>query len=249
LVLVQLSDAHIGGDWAPTDPVAGLEAAVRAVLALDLRPAAVLVSGDIADNAEDGEYELARELLERLGAPLCVLPGNHDARGALRRHFELPGADDEPVQYVRELDGLRLVVLDTTRPGSDAGELDAARLAWLDAELAAAPDAPTLVAMHHPPVVTGVPVWDEIGLAAADQHALGEVVARHRQVQRLTGGHVHRAIASDLVGRAVLVVPSTYVQLRLDFDARELEVVPEPAMFAVHTLRDGRLVSHLAPVS
>jgi len=36
------------------------------------------------------------------------------------------------------------------------GELDAVRLGWLDEQLAAALDAPTLVFMHHPPFATGI---------------------------------------------------------------------------------------------
>jgi ubiquinone/menaquinone biosynthesis C-methylase UbiE len=65
-----------------------------------------------------------------------------------------PGArrgDGEPVQYAVDLGPLPLVVLDTTRPGEDPGTLDTERLARLDAELAASPEAPTLLAMHHPP--------------------------------------------------------------------------------------------------
>jgi Icc protein len=247
-VLVQLSDPHIGADWGPGDAVRRLAAAVRAVLALDLRPAAVLVSGDLADHADDAEYEQARELLGALEAPLCVLPGNHDTRGALRRHFDVPGRNDDPVLYARELGGLRLVVLDSTRPGEDRGELDAERLAWLDAELASVPDMPTLLAMHHPPLTTGTPAWDDAGLPPADQRALAAVIARHPQVRRLTAGHVHRTIASDLAGRALLTVPSTYVQGRLDLRARELELTDEPAGFAVHTLLDGQLNSHVQPV-
>lgn len=248
-VLVQLSDPHIGAEWGGGDPVSGLVTAVRAVLRLDVRPAAVLVSGDLADHADDAEYEEARELLLKLEAPLCVLTGNHDARGALRRHFDVPGLDDEPVQYAREFGGLRLVVLDTTHPGDNRGELDAERLAWLDAELTGVPDMPTLIAMHHPPLTTGVRAWDEFGLPPADQRALAAVVARHPQVRRLTGGHVHRTIASDLTGRAVLTVSSTYVQGRLDLRARDLELANEPAAFAVHTLLDGQLNSHIQPVN
>jgi Icc protein len=247
-VLIQLSDPHIGAEWGHGDPVGGLSAAVRAVRALDLHPAAVLVSGDLADHADAAEYDVARELLLQLEAPLCVLTGNHDSRPALRRHFDVPGSGDEPVHYAREFGGLRLVVLDTTHPGEDQGELDAGRLAWLDAELTAVPDVPTVLAMHHPPLTTGVPAWDAFGLPPADQQALAAVVARHPHVRRITGGHLHRTIASDLIGRAVLAVPSTYVQGRLDLDARRLELAREPSGFAVHTLLDGQLTSHLQPV-
>jgi 3',5'-cyclic-AMP phosphodiesterase len=247
-LLAQLSDPHIGADWAGGDPVAGLAATVESVRSMPRQPDAVLVSGDLADNASDAEYEQVRDLLAPLQAPLYVLPGNHDDRRALHRHFGVPGADGDPVQYSVELGPLRLVVLDTTRPGEDPGALDAERLGWLDAELATARELPTLLAMHHPPVVTGVPAWDELGLPAADRRALGEVVARHRQVRRIVAGHVHRTITAELAGRSVLTVPSTYVQARLNIGSTELELVAEPAGFALHAVLDGELISHVQPV-
>jgi 3',5'-cyclic AMP phosphodiesterase CpdA len=50
-LLVQISDPHIGATWAGGDPAARLAAAVEEVLRLPDRPDAVLVSGDLADNA------------------------------------------------------------------------------------------------------------------------------------------------------------------------------------------------------
>jgi Icc protein len=247
-LLAQLSDPHIGADWADGDPVAGLAAAVETVRAMPVQPDAVLVSGDLADHAADTEYEQVRTLLGLLERPPYVLPGNHDDRAALHRHFGVPGAGGEPVQYSVDLGPLRLVVLDTTRPGEDPGALDAGRLEWLDAELAAAPRVPTLLAMHHPPLATGIPVWDEVGLPAADRRALGEVVERHAQVQRLVAGHVHRTMSGSLAGRPVLTAPSTYVQARLNFAAQELELAEEPAGFVLHAIVDGEVISHLQPV-
>jgi len=52
-------------------------------------------------------------------------------------------------------------------PGSDGGALDADQLAWLDAQLAASPQQPTLVFMHHLPFRTRIPYMDKIGLDAA----------------------------------------------------------------------------------
>ena len=96
-LLVQLSDPHIGATWAGGDPVAGLRAAVESVRRLPDRPDAILMSGDMADNAADGEYELVRDLLAEIGVPVFVLPGNHDDRDRLRAHFDLPGARDRGV--------------------------------------------------------------------------------------------------------------------------------------------------------
>lgn len=247
-LLVQLSDPHIGATWANGDPVAGLTAAIESLRRLPDQPDAVLMSGDLADNAADSEYEVVRELLAQLGAPIYVLPGNHDDRETLRRHFDLPGTMGAPVQYAVDLGPLRLVALDSTRPGEDRGELDVDRLTWLDAELTASPDRMTLLALHHPPVSTGLPALDAIGLPLADRRALAEVLIRHPQVRRLVAGHVHRTIAAELAGRAVLTVPSTYVQMRLSFHTDEIELTAEPPGFAVHAVLDGELASHVQPV-
>lgn len=248
-VLVQLSDPHIGADWGGGDPSACLAEAVASVVAMRPQPDAVVVTGDLADHAADAEYEELRALLEPLGAATHVLPGNHDARRALHRHFGTPGRDGEAVQYAVDLGPLRLVVLDTTRPGEDAGSLGEGRLDWLEDALAAAPEQPALIALHHPPLVTGVPVWDEYGLAADDRRALGEVVARHPQVRAIAGGHVHHTITASLAGRPVLSVPSTYVQARLTLGGHDAEFVPDPPGFAVHVLLDGDLVSYVVPVT
>jgi 3',5'-cyclic AMP phosphodiesterase CpdA len=247
--LVQLSDPHIGATWSDADPVAGLAAAIESVRRLrDRPPDAVLVSGDLTDNAAAAEYERARELLAELEAPVFVLPGNHDDRDGVRRHFDLPGAVGTPVQYAIDLGPLRLVVLDSTRPGADDGELDAGRLEWLDAELRSAPDQVTVLAMHHPPLSSASRAWDKVGLAAADRRALGEVVKRHPQVRRIVAGHMHRTIVAELGGCAVLAVPSTFVQARVNFSTDKIGFVIEPCGYAVHALLDGELASHVQTV-
>jgi 3',5'-cyclic AMP phosphodiesterase CpdA len=177
-----------------------------------------------------------------------VLPGNHDDRSALRRCFGLQGAAGEPVQYVVDLDGLRILMLDSTIPGEDAGAFDEPRLDWLEARLAEASDRPTLLAMHHPPLLTGLPAFDRVALAGADRSAMRAVVDRHPQVLGLVAGHVHRTITTGLAHTTVLTVPSTYVQGRLDFLTRDLLLADEPAGFGVHALLDGQLVSHIQPV-
>jgi 3',5'-cyclic-AMP phosphodiesterase len=247
-LLTHLSDLHIGADWADQDPALRLQMTVESVRSLEPRPAAVLVSGDLADNATDAEYEQVRDLLAPVGAPLYVLPGNHDDRRTLRHHFAVPGTGDAPINYSVDLGPVRLVMLDTIRPGDDAGSLDAETLAWLDAELAAVPQAPTVIAMHHPPLVTGVAAWDAICLPVADRRELRGVLERHRQVRRLVAGHLHCTITGELAGRAVLTVPSTYVQARLEFGAHEVQLTAEPAAFTIHAMLDGELISYIQTV-
>jgi 3',5'-cyclic AMP phosphodiesterase CpdA len=141
---------------------------------------------------------------------------------------------------------MRLVGIDTTIPGRDGGALDAERLQWLDAELARAPDQPTLLAMHHPPITTGAAPWDAIGLPPGDRAKLGRVLDDHAQVRRVVAGHVHQIIAASIAGRPVLSSPSTYVQARVDFDAADIELAPgEPRGFALHALVGPEIVSYV----
>jgi 3',5'-cyclic-AMP phosphodiesterase len=244
-LIVQLSDPHVGADWGGRDPAAALAEAVAAVTALERAPAAVLVTGDLAGNGLDSEYERVRELLAPLGAPLYVLPGNHDDRAGLRRAFGLPGTGDEPVLYTARAGALRIVVFDTTRPGHASGGLDAERLAWLDGTLADEPGAPTLIALHHPPLWSGMPAIDELALPDDDRAALAEVVSGHPQVRLIAAGHVHRPIAAQAGGRAVLTAPSTYLQLRLDLRSDEFSLGDEPPGYVLHALRDGGIASHV----
>ena len=77
--------------------------------------------------------------------------------------------------------------------------------------------------MHHPPLSTGIPALDGMGLPAADRRALAGVVAAHDQVTRLVAGHLHRTMVGEVGGRPVLVVPSTFAQMELDFDMESLD--------------------------
>jgi hypothetical protein len=54
---------------------------------------------------------------------------------------------------------------------------DAGRQRWLDDVLGEDETTPTLPAMHHPPMSTGVPAMDAIGIAQDQREALAEIVS------------------------------------------------------------------------
>jgi Icc protein len=247
VLLVQLSDLHVGGSENGVDPIPRLEAVIEAVRGLPNRPDAVVVTGDLTDDGAEGNYRVARELLGRLDAPLHVLPGNHDHRGRIRAMFDLPGEGEEPVSCSVEVGELRLVLFDSNVPGRDPGSYDADRLGWLDRELAAQPERPTLLAVHHPPLGTGIAEWDAINLDRGDREALGEVVARHRQLRAIVGGHLHRIAASTLSGCPVLAAPSTYLQVLPNYERDEIEWIDPPG-FAIHVWAGGELASQVQAV-
>lgn len=247
-LLVQISDLHVGGNEGGLDPTPRLEAVVEAVRSLPNRPDAALVSGDLTDDGAAAGYRVAREMLARLEMPLHVIPGNHDDRARLREAFDLPGAGDEPVNYSVEVGELRLVAFDSIVPGQDPGDFPSEQLRWLDEALAAEPHAPTLLALHHPPLATGIPEWDAINLLVPQRQALAEVVARHPQLRAIVGGHLHRVAASVLAGCPVLAAPSTYWQVRPDFEKEDKYQLVDTPGFAIHALREGELYSQAESV-
>jgi 3',5'-cyclic-AMP phosphodiesterase len=246
-LLAQISDLHIGANENGVDPVPRLEAVVDAIRSLPNEADAVLVSGDLTHDGGEREFRLAREVLERLGAPLHVLPGNHDDRALLREVFDLPGAGAEPVNYSVYVGELRLVVFDSNVPGQDPGRYDTPQLRWLDSELRAQPDRPTLLAMHHPPLATAVREWDGINLEPGQREVLAEVVARHPQLRAIASGHLHRIAASSLAGCPVISAPSTYLQAQPDFETEGVEFGGAPG-FVLHALLDGELSSQVESI-
>jgi 3',5'-cyclic AMP phosphodiesterase CpdA len=251
-VLAQISDPHINVGRRDREPAQGLTAAVRGVLDLSRPPDAVLVSGDLVDDPGARQYERVRELLTPLPMPVFVLAGNHDDRDALREYFALAdgatGAAAGPFRYSARVGELRLIGCDTTVDGTDAGAFGLEHRVWLEAELASEPTRPTIVAMHHPPMLTGLTALDEICLPQIDRLALGELLPAHPQVARIISGHVHRGAFATLGGCGVMTCPSTFRQAPLELGMTEVELIAEPAAFAVHALVEGELVSHLQPI-
>jgi Icc protein len=251
-VLAQLSDPHV--EVGPGDSASSraLAAAVAAVLRLNPAPDAVLLSGDLTNNADAASYERVRELLAPLTMPVHVLPGNHDSREALRMWFTedpVAGAHGAPFQYAVPCRALRLVVCDTTQPGREDGRLDAGAIAWLDARLAEAPSTPTIVAMHHPPFLIGMPALDRIGLHEDDRRALGGLLDRFAHVRRVVCGHVHLAAAGQAGRCSALTCPSTWrMRPRLEPTDEQLVFTEQPAGFALHALIGPALVSHVQPL-
>ena len=251
MLIAQISDFHLktGGKvtYRVVDTAACLARAVATVVALDPVPDIVVATGDLTDAGRPEEYALLRELLAPLPQPVYLIPGNHDERDAMRRAFAdapyLPASGF--LHYTIEDHPLRLVALDTLLPGAAGGHLCDRRLRWLDDALAAAPERPTLIIMHHPPFVTGIAYMDRMGLSGADGFAA--ILSRHPQVERVLCGHVHRSIQAPIGAHAIAsTVPGTAHQMALDLRAAgPSRFMMEPPGYQLHLWRPGAgIVSH-----
>ena len=181
--------------------------------------------------------------------PVFVIPGNHDERGNLRGALKhLPGVTVDPryVQYAVDDYPVRLVMLDTLVPGAAHGELQTEQLEFLDRTLAAVPDKPTIVGMHHPPFACGM-IQDSINLHNAG--AFAAVIARHPQVDRIICGHHHRVVVARVAHAIALISPSVVHQVAMSLPPHDRDdhgsLILEPPAFQLHrwTPADG-IASH-----
>ena len=253
MIIAQLTDTHLlpeGRKLANLiDTNAQLEAAVSGLNALSTPADVVLVTGDLVDDGASESYAALRERLAALTSPFYLIPGNHDRRQALVEafpdHAYLPRAGF--LHYAIEDHAVRLIGLDTQVEGEDGGAFCAERLAWLDAALAAEPDRPTLICMHHPPFESGIRWMDAMGLSGASD--LRAVLSGHLQVHLVVCGHIHRPFHSMLGGVPVAVAPSTAWQVHLDLSPEAgPHAAVEPAAALLHVWNGEAFVSHTSYV-
>jgi 3',5'-cyclic AMP phosphodiesterase CpdA len=162
------------------------------------------------------------------------------------RDFAGIANDPEFIHYTVDDLPLRLVMLDSVVPGASHGDLCAARLDFLDRALSAAPDQPTLVVLHHPPITCGIGFMDEINLRSAQ--AFADIIARHPQVERVLCGHHHRPIVTRFAGTVVQVAPSVahQVTLALKPGAPDSLILEPPAYLLHRWTPEHSLVTHQA---
>jgi 3',5'-cyclic AMP phosphodiesterase CpdA len=212
-----------------------------------------VISGDLADTPTADEYEHLKRLLVPLKLPFAAIPGNHDSREMLRAAF--PNSDEArpsgPLDQRIDVAGLNLLLLDSSVAGKPHGQLEAATLEWLEAELASTPEKPALLFLHHPPFKTGIWHMDRQNLLNAD--ALAPIVRRHPRVQLVATGHVHRATLTMFAGVPTTICPAPNHAVDLDLaEARGPSFKVEPPAFHLHAWFPGEgfgsLVTHQVPI-
>jgi 3',5'-cyclic AMP phosphodiesterase CpdA len=249
MLIAQLSDPHLAPDnvrlFGRLDTAGYLERAVAHLNAL--APDVVLITGDLTNDGDAPVYAALAAMLARLRAPFFVLPGNHDDRELTRARFSSHLPADGPLCYAIDRFPVRLIALDTLVAGEPWGRLGQDQLAWLDARLGAAPDRPTLVALHHPPFRTGIGHLDWSMLQDAD--ALAAVIGRHPQVERVLCGHVHRSIQRRFAGTLAQSAPSCAHQTELVLGAAPATWICEPPAVLLHWWDPAAgLVSHVSMI-
>ncbi len=154
-VLLQISDTHFG-----TEQPQVVEALVA--LAAQQRPDVVVLSGDITQRARQHQFLAARAFVDRLGAQVLAIPGNHDIAlfnlwsrltRPYARYAEAFGADLEPVYSSFDL---LILGVNTTRAWRHKhGEVSKTQIDRVARQLKeAAPKQLRVVVVHQPAGVT-----------------------------------------------------------------------------------------------
>ncbi|HEX7683966.1 MAG TPA: phosphodiesterase [Trinickia sp.] len=242
MLLAQISDLHVKRPGAlayrRVDTSAHLARCIARLNALEPKLDAVVVTGDLVDSGSLAEYESLKTLLSPLTMPVYLLVGNHDDRAALRQvfgdHAYLHGSA-EFVHYAVDVGPLRLIALDSQMPQQSAGHLCDARLAWLETQLAQALGKPVMLALHHPPFVSGIGHMDRQRLDPESAQRLAAIVSRYPNVERVVCGHVHRPIFTRFAGTIASAVPAPAHQVALDLRENAPSAFRlEPPAFALH---------------
>ncbi|MFD6062788.1 phosphodiesterase [Rhodococcus wratislaviensis] len=174
------------------------------------RPEAIVFTGDLADRGEPEAYVRLRRIVEpaaeRLGAKVIWVMGNHDARPAFRSGLLDAEPTQDSVDSVVDVNGLRIIVLDSTVPGHHHGLISDEQLAWLTGVLAEPAPHGTLLALHHPPVPGLLDAIESVELK--EQHRL-ETVLAGTDVRGILAGHLHFSTTCTFAGIPVSVASAT----------------------------------------
>ncbi|WP_372983652.1 metallophosphoesterase [Microbacterium sp.] len=253
-VIIHVSDPHflaggarLGGRY---DVESNFARTLEAIRAVHPHPSAIVITGDLADLGEPDAYRRLRRAVEpvaqKLGTTVVWVAGNHDERPALREGLlDLP-ATEEPVTGEWDLDGLRLIALDTSVPGWHHGDLDPGQLSWL-AEILKQP-APhgTLLAMHHPPLPSHLPLFDILELRHQDE--LAEVI-RDTDVRGILAGHLHYSSHGTFAGVPVSVSSATCYTMNVARPAADVNGMDAAQAFQIVHVRPETITHTVVPVT
>ena len=201
--LIHLTDIHLtapGQTIAGRDPNANFDRALNHALSMHPDAEAIVITGDLSDWGERGDYERLRKRLASVPVPVELCIGNHDDRDVMLSVFpELRGDGGFVHRTFALTEGLG-IVLDTWGPDTHAGHFCEQRADWLDRTMTDSHE-PVWLFMHHNPVPTGIGPTDTIMLL--DHARFGRIVRKHAaSIRHIFHGHCHLPLSGSLHGVA-----------------------------------------------
>ena len=181
MIIVQLSDIHMGSQYLG-DVFAKVIEEVN-----QIKPDAVIITGDLTDEGLIKQYEKCKEMISKIKCKrIFAISGNHDYRNsgylAFKKFF--------PFETINELsDDVVLVTIGTARPDRNEGEVGYRQNLWLERTMKKYHDKVKILAMHHH--LVGIPDTGSDRLTVIDA---GDVLRTilDTNVDLVLCGHKHR---------------------------------------------------------
>ena len=240
LRVLQLTDPHLFADrdgaLRERNTWQSLAAVIEHYEANDWDADLVYLTGDLVQDDSREAYRNLRALVDTIGLPVHVVPGNHDVPDLMRQEL----ADYATCSTI-DANGWRIVGVDTHEPGVASGRVGTTELERLGTLLAET-DQPVAIFMHHPPVDLDSEWLDSVGLA--DREEFLELVRESGVVKLVVFGHVHQAFDNESPDVRIIGTPSTGRQFKPG--SREFAVDDQPPAYRQLEFRaDGSFTTQL----
>ena len=237
--VIFMTDIHI---TSPGNKIIGLDPIKRFSLCLahaaKNHPDAVglILVGDLTHDGTQEQYEILKSAILDAPWPVHMTIGNHDLRENFQQVFpEEPSDNNGFIQNSVVVGDNTIILLDTndtsTKP-YHSGNLCELRLNWLEAELKNKPAQSVIIAMHHPPLITGFPGMDNIGLH--NRNHFNQITKNNSAVSMVIAGHVHRTIVGTSGGKPCAILKSPCHQMPLElYEENSSLSIDEPGAYGL----------------
>ncbi|MGV8855650.1 MAG: metallophosphoesterase [Devosia sp.] len=254
ITFVHLTDLHVGNPAEPDDHLYSDTSATLATILAEVKslvpqPRFIVASGDLTNRGDAGCYRQLQQIIAAAGLDMPVLYalGNHDRRDGFYPTMLGQSDDlDAPYDHAQVIDGLHIIVLDSSVPNKVGGAFEPGQLDWLKAQLEEHAELPKLLVMHHAPALDlDSPDMEWESLSIADTEALRDALEDY-DVVGILSGHIHFDRVSNWHGIPVVVGIGQHAATDVLWLHEGLRIL-SGASFAIGTLRPSGLSITFAP--
>jgi Icc protein len=209
LRVLHITDLHLtpepGSEIYGSDPDRTLARVLSSAQSLPDPPDLVIATGDLTEGGDAASYGRLRERLVGTGLPSYVVAGNHDSFRGMK---EALLGDTVRMESVLDVDGWRLILLNSRVRGESFGRLDDSELTRLDEALSEDRERPALIGFHHSPT----PPCPSTGCHLENALEMLDVLAPHPNARVVIAGHNHREFEGRAAEITLYTTPSTCSQ-------------------------------------
>lgn len=202
LRLIHLSDLHLVEEGKLLRNVMDTPQRMREALdkLVSFNPAAIIVSGDIGQRNHYVHDDVAAyfgHFQDHLNIPFIAVSGNHDPIDSVGTAFNPAkiASGPELCDTVHDVQGLRIIGLDSHGVGRNFGHLTDAQHEWLAEVLQEPAEHGTLLTVHHPPIPSTT--VSQRGSGLREPKKLYDVI-QDSDVRAILSGHYHHQISGML---------------------------------------------------